>query len=362
MRQIIIIGAILLPLAFGGCEMDSREFSDLTVTKSPLGDGWLIPVQEVFDGGPGKDGIPALTEPKFIVPASFDYLVDEDLVLGFVVGDEVRAYPHAILDWHEIINDKVEDVNIAVTYCPLTGTGIGWNREINGTVTTFGVSGLLYNSNLIPYDREIDSNWSQMRMDCVEGELQGTKIETIALVETTWKTWQAMYPSTTIVSPKTGYDRDYGRYPYGGYKILDDYLLFPVANEDDRLPNKERVHAVVLSSNARIYPLSAFGEQVTVIQEKLRGNDIVVVGNGADNFVTSYFSDPGDGTLLTFAPVQDQYPVVMMDHEECNNWDVFGRAVSGPRKGTQLRHARSFMGYWFSFAAFYPSLTIYGEE
>jgi len=138
-----------------------------------------------------------------------------NLVIGFAQGDDARAYPHFILDWHEIVNDRVGDIHIAVTYCPLTGTGIGWEREINGSVTTFGVSGLLFNSNLIPYDRNTDSNWSQIRLDCVNGDLIGTEAETHVLVETTWKT---MYPKTLVMSMNTGYNRSYGNYPYGNYR------------------------------------------------------------------------------------------------------------------------------------------------
>ncbi len=344
-----------------GCEEEDLGGNSTSGKSNNNNSDWLIPLSEVFDGGPGKDGIPALADLDFIQAGEADYLFENDLVIGFVHGTEARAYPHRILDWHEIINDRVGDVNISVTYCPLTGTGIGWNREINGRITTFGVSGLLYNSNLIPYDRETDSNWSQIRLDCVNGDLIGDEIETFTLVETTWATWKAMYPSTIVVSTKTGYNRSYGRYPYGSYRTDHGYIIFPVANKDDRLQNKERVHGIVANGNTRVYPLSRFGESVTVIEDSFEGGEFVLVGNEKDNFVVSFNRDPGDGTLLSFLPVQNNYPIVMTDGEG-NMWDVFGAAVSGPRKGTLLEHARSFIGYWFSFAAFYPEVTIYGES
>ena len=106
---------------------------------------WLIPINEVLDGGPGKDGIPALENPENIGVNDIHFLSDSDLVIGFSSGNQARAYPHKILDWHEIINDEVNGKKLAVTYCPLTGTGIGWKRSIDGQTTTFGVSGLLYN-------------------------------------------------------------------------------------------------------------------------------------------------------------------------------------------------------------------------
>ncbi len=358
MKKKLVIGILCSSMLLWGCEDEPSSIG--SGSGSGNKSSWSIPIDEVFDGGPGKDGIPALAEPGFIAAGEADYVGENDLVIGYVAGNEARAYPHHILDWHEIINDKVSGVNIAITYCPLTGTGIGWNREINGKVTTFGVSGLLYNSNLIPYDRESGSNWSQIRLDCVNGNLIGTEIETFPLVETTWKTWKQMYPNTKVVSSNTGHNRSYGRYPYGGYRTTNDFLIFPVANEDDRLPNKDRVHGVVLSGSTRVYPMTRFGEEVTVINDNLKGRNIVVVGHGTDNFVVSFLNDAGDGIPISFTPVQDKYPIVMSD-DAGTMWDVFGKAVSGPGEGARLTHARSFMGYWFSFAAFYPEVTIYGD-
>lgn len=164
------------------------------------GNGWLIPENEVRDGGPGKDGIPAITDPNFISPQEVDYLDDDDLVLMIKKNDEIKIYPHPILDWHEIINDKIGELKFALTYCPLTGSGIGWNRVLEGTETTFGVSGLLYNTNLIAYDRASNSNWSQMLNKSVFGELSSTEAETIPFIETEWKTVKSVYRSTQVVS------------------------------------------------------------------------------------------------------------------------------------------------------------------
>ena len=361
MKHNLIIAALCSSMLLLGCEEEPFDNGNGSSSGSNGQGGWAIPQDDVFDGGPGKDGIPALADPEFIEAGAADYLSDEDLVIGFVVGNEARAYPHDILDWHEIINDHVAGVNISITYCPLTGTGIGWNREIDGKVTSFGVSGLLYNSNLIPYDRSTNSNWSQIRLDCVNGALKGREVETFPLVETTWLTWKEMYPSTVVVSTNTGYNRSYGRYPYGGYRTENDLLIFPVTNKDDRLPGKERVHGILSSGTIRIYTFEDFGDGITVINDDLQGRNVVVVGSKKDNFMVSFLNDPGDGTTLSFSPVEDAYPIVMSDGEG-NKWDVFGRALDGPRTGSQLSTVSSFMGYWFSFAAFYPGLSIYGDS
>ena len=115
---------------------------------------WLIPLNEVRDGGPGKDGIPSIDNPQFTNANSVDFLNDEDLVVGIINNNEVKAYPHIILDWHEVVNDDIGGNAITINYCPLTGTAFGWNSMVNDSPTTFGVSGLLYNANLILYDRK----------------------------------------------------------------------------------------------------------------------------------------------------------------------------------------------------------------
>ncbi|MEO0897516.1 MAG: DUF3179 domain-containing protein [Bacteroidota bacterium] len=220
---------------------------------------WLIPSTRVFDGGPGKDGIPSLENLVFRLADRVDFMAPEDLVIGFRVGDDIRAYPHKILDWHEIVNDDVDDqVFTSITYCPLTGTASAWNREIGGKVTTFGVSGLLYNTNLMPYDRETDSYWSQMRFDCVNGSSIGQEIEVQMIVETSWNTWLNLYPNSIVLTPETGFNRNYQQYPYGDYRTNDNNIIFPLEYDDQRLPRKERVHAVILDGVAKAYPLPIF--------------------------------------------------------------------------------------------------------
>lgn len=189
---------------------------------------WSIPVAEVLDGGPGRDGIPALVNPQMVTAENSSILLDTDLILGYKNGNEIRAYQHIILDWHEIVNDNIGDVSLAVTYCPLTGTGIGWNRVIDGKETTFGVSGLLYQTNLIPFDRATKSNWSQILNESVNGSREGKKAELIQLIETDWKTWKTMYPETGIINiNNTGFARTYGVYPYVDYKTNNSTFFFP---------------------------------------------------------------------------------------------------------------------------------------
>lgn len=326
-------------------------------SRDEVGGEWLIPRDEVRDGGPGKDGIPSVDNPNFGDASLATFMEDDDLVVGFAVGDVIRAYPHPILDWHEIVNDEVNGVPIALTYCPLTGTGIAWDREIDGEVTTFGVSGLLYESNLIPYDRKTESNWSQMRLDCVNGSLIGQKAETHPVVEMTWKTWKEMYPDAEVMTEETGFNRSYGVYPYGDYISNDKYLVFPVATEDKRLPNKERVHGVVVNGVAKAYRFESFSQtgagEVVMIEDNVNGEDVIVVGSENAGWIVSYLAPSANLQI-----VQDSAAVVMAD-DLGNSYDVFGRIVDGPDVGGRLTATESFMGYWFAWGTFYPGLEIY---
>lgn len=317
---------------------------------------WLIPQNEVFDGGPGKDGIPALENPENKDASQITYLSDNDLVVGFQSGDQARAYPHKILDWHEIINDELNGENVAITYCPLTGTGIAWSRKINGVITTFGVSGLLYNTNLLPYDRLTDSNWSQMRLDCVNGSLLGDEIVTYRMVETTWKTWKEMFPNSSVVTTNTGFSRNYSQYPYGDYKSNNFNLLFPVSPDDDRLPKKERVLGVIKNKKAKIYTFNLFENGTNIIVDQFEGNEIIVIGNKDKNFIVA-FKKIINGTERTFAAIDDGENI--MQDTEGNKYNLFGTITEGVDKGEQLDSTTSFLGYWFSFGAFYADALIY---
>ncbi|MEX1240347.1 MAG: DUF3179 domain-containing protein [Cyclobacteriaceae bacterium] len=325
------------------------------------GGGWSISSSEVFDGGPGKDGIPALTMPEMVSVNEASYLKDDDLVVGYKRGDDVRAYPHPILDWHEIINDEVDSHPIAIIYCPLTGTGTGWERTINGEVTTFGVSGLLYNTNIIPYDRLTGSNWSQIRLDCVNGELRGETAKTFHVVETTWKTWREMFPQTKVVSTKTGFSRNYGLYPYGAYKTNHSSFLFPFEPKDGRLPAKERVLGVIIKGKAKVYTFGAFDAEVVVYEDNFNGTDLVIAGSQVHNFMVAFERRLEDGTILSFSPApfaQGVSSVILHDNEG-NTWDIFGNPGEVSRTGQRLTPVISFIGYWFSWGAFYPSPEIF---
>ncbi len=320
---------------------------------------WAISPSQVFDGGPGKDGIPSVDSPHFSSIAGIEaegFLTDNDLVIGvFRNGIAGKAYPHPILDWHEIVNDNIGDLNYALTYCPLTGTGVSWNRDINGSTTTFGVSGKLYNTNLMPYDRETDSYWSQLRLDCVNGDLLNQKIETTQILETTWATWKKAFPDAVVMNTDTGFDRNYTAYPYGDYRTNHSNIIFPVSNLDERLPAKERVLGVLGESIQKVYSIELF-ENDRIIFDEVDGVSNIVIGSKADNFILA-FEDPGLNNLQF---VSDQLPIVASD-EDGNVINMGGKIIEGPNQGQSLVPLNSFMGYFFAFGTFYEDMEVYEE-
>ncbi|RMF29140.1 MAG: DUF3179 domain-containing protein [Bacteroidetes bacterium] len=327
---------------------------------------WLIPTNQVRDGGVGKDGIPSIDNPTFTTDpnaSDLSFLQPNDLVVGIRIGDEVRAYPHPILDWHEIVNDNLNGTPVALTYCPLTGTAIAWDRRVNGNETEFGVSGLLYNNNLMPYDRRTNSVWSQMRLDAVNGELIGTKATTWPIIETTWATWKTLYPDARVLRRPGAFSRPYGQYPYINEFGQDyreaEWLLFPISFEDDRLPRKERVLGILVGEEAKVYTFDHFpGSELTLIADEFMGERYVVVGSQELNLLTAFGTTLPDGTVLELSPVQGQLPVLLED-QEGNQWDVFGVAVSGPRLGERLPKPESYIGYFFAWGTFFPIVDIY---
>jgi hypothetical protein len=328
---------------------------DLTPATGNSNNEWLIPPSQVFDGGPGKDGIPSVDDPEFNNTDDPQFLIPGALVVGIVDNGIAKAYPHIILDWHEIVNDNIGDNNFAITYCPLTGTAVGWDRQVGNRTTTFGVSGKLYNTNLMPFDRETDSYWSQLRLDCVNGSLVGEKINTVPVVETTWSTWRTCYPNSLLMNTNTGFSRNYGQYPYGDYKTNNDNIIFPVDNLDSRLPAKERVLTVITEDASKVYSIETFDE-FKVIEDQVGRENIVVIGSKQQNFMVAYKT----GDLSGFQPVVGELPVIAQDGSG-QKITLTGEIITGPQAGQQLESTESIIGYYFAMAAFYPEVEIYEE-
>lgn len=233
-----------------------------------------IPPEEIQKGGPPRDGIPALDTPDR-VPAEKAPWADDDLVLGVEWNGEARAYPIAILDWHELVNDELGGRSILVSYCPLCGTGIVFDRRVGGRVRSFGVSGLLYRSDLLLYDRETESLWSQISAEAVTGPLVGRRLELIGSSMMRWGAWREAHPETTVLSRETGHRRNYGRSPYGDY-ATSARLVFPVPLDRRYHPKMRTLGLRLPGRSARAYPAEEVARSGGVVEETFEGQRVLV--------------------------------------------------------------------------------------
>ena len=222
-----------------------------------------VPREQIRPGGPPKDGIPAITNPTMITAGQAEYLKPTDRIAGVVIGGQARAYPLRIIVWHEIVNDTVTDSDFAVTFCPLCDSVAAFDRSSDDGPREFGVSGLLYNSNVLMYDRGEGprSLWSQMQpANGISGQHSGTELNALPVELTSWRNWLARHPDTVVMSTDTGFNRNYHGTAYAGYLDSPD-LVFPVERRDDRLPLKAKVLGVWVGNEARAYPISAFADR-----------------------------------------------------------------------------------------------------
>jgi len=296
--------------------------------------------EEAVNGGPGKDGIPSIDDPSFdSVEEGDDALDPEDPVFGVEIDGDARAYRQDVLVHHEIVNDTVGGRNVAVTYCPLTGTAIGFER---GDVE-FGVSGMLVNNNLIMYDRETDSWWPQILGTAVTGELTDSALREVRVTWTTWGQWRDEHPETQVLNTNTGFARNYGRDPYGSYNPRGGYydndrFLFENLTEDDRLDPKD----VVIGAR------SADGA-VAVEKELLREEGLLETTVGGVPYLAAY--DPALDTGYVYRNT-DELSVERTSAGYETPEGTHGAA------DLPLEGVNAFDGMWFAWVGFYPDLEL----
>jgi len=245
---------LALALAAGAAATDPEAFNGFDVANAS------VPITAIHRGGPPRDGIPAIDRPTFVSAAQAP-LSDTDRVLGVTIDGIARAYPVRILNWHEVVNDRFGARAVAVTYCPLCGTGVAFDAQVVGATLRFGVSGLLYNSDVLLFDRASASLWSQLTQTAISGPRKGQRLQTLPMSHTSWADWRARHPTTTVLSEDTGFARDYGRDPYAGYDKVQQ-LMFDVQHRDDRLPLKEWVIGVQVGQTFKAYPFAALVQRV----------------------------------------------------------------------------------------------------
>ena len=314
-----------------------------------------IRLEEIVWGGVAKDGIPALVDPTHLDPGQADYLQDDELVFGVRINGDASAYPLRILDWHEMFNDVVGGVPVALAYCTLCGSGILYETKLPGRQRfVFGSSGLLYRSNKLMYDRRTNSLWNQFTGRPVVGALTGSGIELVArpVTITSWKRWLERNPDTKVLSLSTGFNRDYrpGR-PYGQYFSSPD-LMFPAVVADARLQPKDYVFALRVGGHEKAWPLTAF-DGGRVINDRIEDLNVVLIGDAATRTVQAYAAD---GHSFTGGP---DGPDSLLS--EGRIWKVEEEALIGPA-GERLARLPGHIAYWFAWRGFRGDKPLYAGK
>ena len=315
---------------------------------------YTVPLDQIVSGGPPPDGIPSIDSPRFVSVEEGDkFLGDSDKVIGININGDIRTYPLQILVWHEIVNDIIGGIPVAITYCPLCFTNQVFNRTVNGTILEFGTSGKLYNSNLVMYDRTSKSLWSQALGGGIVGEYTGVKLERLPFDLAYWKDWKQLYPQSKVLSKDTGSARPYGADPYGDYYSSSD-ILFPVSIKDNRLELKEIIVGLENEGSYKAYKLHDI-EKLKVINDKLNNKSITLFS--LYPLMSRLFDSTVNGQALIF-----QYNVTnnrFTDKQTGSIWDFEGKSIEGPLKGKQIVRLPFDQGYWFEWVAFHPETRIY---
>ena len=334
----------------------------------------LINIREIISGGPPPDGIPPIDDPKFIgVGAADDWIEDQEPVVAIEIDGDARAYPVQIMIWHEIVNDTVGGVPVAVTYCPLCNSAVSYRREVRGVETTFGTSGSLYASALVMYDRATESLWTHFDGRAVVGVLAGDQLETVGSPLIAWSDFKSIYPDGLVLDrDQTGFARRYGANPYVGY---DDPATSPFLFRgalDNRALAKQRVVGVVIGDDASAFALEfVSGDGAKATNAVVGETPIVILWKGGQSTAleeTVVYGGRDVGSVGVFLPEVDGEPVtirssagVFVDDETGSQWDVAGKARSGPLAGAQLERIAHLDTFWFAWATYQPGTELIGD-
>jgi len=332
-----------------------------------------VPYSEILSGGPPKDGIPAIDEPRFVGVGEADAWIEpREPVILLRMADEIQAYPIQIIMWHEIVNDTVDGVPVTVTFCPLCNTAIAFERTVEGRELDFGTTGRLRFSNLIMYDRQTESWWQQATGDAIAGELTGARLKSLPAPIISWEDLRSAHPDAEVLSRETGYDRNYGQNPYASYDDVDSSpFLYDGPETPGDLPPMARVMTVDAEEEPVAYPYDVLrkspaindvvdGKPIAVLWQKGTASalDQDSIDAGRDVGSAGVFSRNLDRRTLTFRSKGG----TILDEETGSEWNVLGEAVAGELEGKRLEPVVSIDHFWFSWAAFRPETRVYEPQ
>lgn len=342
---------LVAPLVLVGCDTTSPSGGDDPGFQTS---NCTISTADLQRGCSGSDCIPSVDgvtpgDDRLVGASSAEALPDTARVIGIQLGDQAVAVPHSVLWTHEIVNfDGWDKGRVAVTYCPLTGSSLAFDRDaVDGA--ELGVSGLLFRNNLVMYDRrEDESLWPQMSRQSTCGATVGTALDMVPVVEMRWPRWRALHPDTRVLTDGNGFQRTY---PYGDYEALEDPPFNGMSFDTRRSP-KERVLGIPAGDGGVALPFRALDAKGPV-------RVVRVTAGGVRR--TVFWSRDAESAMAfetsTAFAVQDG---AIVDEKTGSTWSVEGIAVDGPRAGERLTPVpEAYVAFWFAWADFQPETALW---
>lgn len=342
---------IVIGILFSACSKNEAPPNSLP-TGNELESGWLVPINQLILSQLPPDRIHSIDAPHFETLSSENLRADETVYI-YRFGDIVKIYPQRIMGVHEIVNDHIDDHHFAVTFCPLTGSAVAWNREINGTVAEFGVSGHLFNENLIPYDRNDSSFWSQMRLQSIKGNHAGQQLESHTLVLTKGQTVKNSFPNALVLIDTSGHNCDSICGDFKSGRDLGD------PNESDiELPGGD-LFGIVNGEAALLFNYAVFEDPIKIYHTNFRNSKVIVTGSETLQFIVAFIDKTGDPNIQ-FSVIQDELPIIFKDNKG-NRYDMTGLVVSGPSAGNRLSSPIAYTAHSFAWKLFFNKLELFEE-
>ena len=332
MKNLLLL--FILSFTIIGCTSEDGDSFTVSIEKDFE---WIVPTESISGF---LNLFPLAKDPLMMQVKNIDFIADNSRVAMISMGNELRIYPYEFISKFEAVNDKINDIEYSITYCPKTKSALVMDRKFKIDNFTIRASGYLFQENQVLIDESSNTFWSQMLIKCIKGKYAGEYMNTFNYVETKWFTVKEFFPNamvftnTSIASKNTNTKKD---------NLIKGNLTFGII--DSKFKQTKRAHLFHFDDSA---------ENIQLNTIRISREEIIVIGSEENQFITSYINDSN----ANFKTVQDAFPVILEDSNS-NKWNVFGIAISGPRKGDQLKSLPSFFALEWAWESFYEDVIHY---
>lgn len=350
MNKKITLVVLLIIMIIGCTKNDPSDY----ISSKNKNLGWLVPFEDIVHTGESKDQISSIDDPQFVSVQDSDWS-DDAVMYVYHHNGITKVYPQSLLDGHEIVNDMIDDHYFTITYCPITGSGMCWNRRINNRITEFGVSGILYNENLVPYDRNTNSYWSQMKMQSIYGQLKGSIPEHNLLIQTFFFTVKTIFSDALVLSNKQN-----ETVLSTGPILKNSNDIIDPNNTSNNLQGGSLFYGIISGNKLLVFDYKVFDTNMSIIQTNFNNQEYVIVGSKKYSIIVAFEISQQGLSQRTFMSIST-LEGVMKDNLN-NVYDLFGNVISGPDTGLKLSPAKSYFSKGFAWNLFFNQIELFKEN